>query len=330
MKKIKIIAGVVAIFAALLTQALLTTALAETFPSRPITIIVPFAAGGPIDTTTRIVAEKMRETLGQTVLVENLGGAAGSLAAARLVKAEPDGYTLMTGVWGTHVANAAIYKLAYDVQADFTPIALLSSNPLLIVSSKKTPATNLKELITWLKANPDKATQGTSGVGSVGEIGGVFFENITGTKFRFIPYRGLAPAMTDLIAGNVDLMFDTPATSLPQVKAGTIRAYAVTSKTRIASAPDVPTVDEAGVPNLYISTWTAFFSPKGTPADLVAKLSAATMAALADPTVKKRLADVGQDIYPPAEQTSAYLAKFQDEELKKWTPIIKAAGIKVE
>jgi tripartite-type tricarboxylate transporter receptor subunit TctC len=313
-----------------LSAALSMPARADTFPSRPITIIVPFAAGGPIDTTTRIIVEKMRESLGQPVLVENLSGAAGGLAAARVVKAAPDGYTLMSGIWGTHIANAAIYNLSYDVQADFTPVALLTSNPLLIVSSKKVPANNLKELIAWLKENPDKATQGTSGVGSVGHIAGVFFGKMTGTKFRFIPYRGLAPAMTDLVSGTVDLMFDTPATSLPQVKAGNIRAYAVTSKTRISSAPDVPTVDEAGMPNLYVSTWTAFFAPKGAPSDVVAKLSAAAIAALADKAVQKRLAEVGQDIYPPEQQTAAYLAKFQDEELKKWTPVIKDAGIKVE
>lgn len=312
------------------STALLTAASAEEFPTRPITILVPFAAGGPIDTTTRIVADRMRESLGQTIIIENVGGAAGSLAAARVAKAMPDGYTLMTGIWGTHVANGAIYSLTYDLKADFAPVALLSSNPLLIVSSKKTPANNLQELIAWLKANPDKATQGTSGVGSVGHIGGLFFQKITGTKFQFVPYRGLAPAMQDLMAGNIDLMFDTPATSLPQVKAGNIRAYAVTSMSRIASAPEVPTVDEAGLPNLHISTWTAFFAPKGTPKEVVAKLSAAAMAALKEPNVQKRLAEVGQDIYPPEQQTAEYLAKLQDEEIKKWWPIIKDANIKAQ
>jgi tripartite-type tricarboxylate transporter receptor subunit TctC len=312
------------------TAALLSGASAEEFPSRPITILVPFAAGGPIDTTTRIIADRMRESLGQTIVIENVGGAAGSLAAARVAKAAPDGYTLITGIWGTHVANGAIYRLPYDLQADFAPVALLSSNPLLIVSSKKTPANNLQELVAWLKANPDKATQGTSGVGSVGHIGGVFFQKITGTKFQFVPYRGLAPAMQDLVAGTIDLMFDTPATSLPQVKAGSIRAYAVTSKSRIASAPDIPTVDEAGLPNLHVSTWTAFFAPKGTPKEVVAKLSAAAIAALKEPNVQKRLAEVGQDIYPPEQQTADYLEKFQDEEIKKWWPIIKDANIKIE
>lgn len=326
MTNFKTLFGIVTI----LTTSMLTPALADQFPSRPITILVPFAAGGPIDTTTRIIADKMRESLGQPILIENLGGAAGSLATARAAKAAPDGYTLITGIWGTHVANGAIYKLSHDVQADFAPVALLSSNPLLIVASKKISANNLQELVAWLKANPDKASQGTSGVGSVGHVAGVFFEKVTGTKFQFVPYRGLAPAMTDLMAGNIDLMFDTPATSLPQVKAGNIRAFAVTSKNRITSAPDIPTVDEAGVPNLYVSTWTAFFAPKGTPNEIIEKISAAAIAALADTSVKKRLAEVGQDIYPPDQQSAKYLAKFQDEEIRKWWPIIKDANIKAE
>jgi tripartite-type tricarboxylate transporter receptor subunit TctC len=311
---------------AVLSAALIAPAAAQ-FPERPITVVVPFAVGGPIDTTTRIVADKMKDTLGQPIVVENVGGAAGSIAAGRVAKASPDGYTLMTGIWGTHVANGAIYKLAYDVQKDFEPVALVSSNPLLIVSSKKTPAKDLTELIAWLKANPGKATQGTSGVGSVGHLGGVFFQKMTGTQFGFAPYRGLAPAMQDLIAGNIDLMFDTPATSLPQVGSGTIRAYAVTSKTRIASAPSIPTVDEAGLPGLHVSTWTAFFAPKGTSKELVAKLSAAALAALADPEVQKRLVQVGQDVSPREQQTPEVLAKLQDEEIKRWWPIIKDAKI---
>lgn len=311
---------------AILGAALIAPAAAQ-YPERPITIVVPFAAGGPIDTTTRIVADKMKDTLGQPIVVENVGGAAGSIAAGRVAKANPDGYTLMTGIWGTHVANGAIYKLSYDVQKDFEPVALISSNPLLIVSSKKTPAKDLAELIAWLKANSGKATQGTSGIGSVGHLAGVFFQKMTGTQFSFAPYRGLAPAMQDLIAGNVDLMFDTPATSLPQVGSGTIRAYAVTAKTRIASAPNIPTVDEAGLPGLHVSTWTAFFAPKGTSKEIVARLSGAALAALADPEVQKRLAQVGQDVYPRERQTPESLASLQDEEIKRWWPIIKDAKI---
>lgn len=308
----------------------ITAAWAQQFPNRPITIVVPFAAGGPIDTTTRIVAEKMKDTLGQPIVIENVGGAAGSLAAARVAKAVPDGYTLITGIWGTHVANGAIYQLSYDVKSDFTPIGLMSSNPLLIVSSKQLPANTLHELVSWLKQNPDKASQGTSGVGSVGHVAGAFFHTKTGTKFRFIPYRGLAPAMQDLVAGNVDLMFDTPATSLPHVKSGNIRAYAVTSPQRLEAAPNIPTVDEAGLAGFYISTWTALFAPKGTSKDVVAILNKAVMNALADPAVRKRLAEVGQDVYPVEQQTAEFLAKFQADEIGKWWPIIKGAGIKAD
>jgi tripartite-type tricarboxylate transporter receptor subunit TctC len=305
-------------------------ATAQTYPTRPITIVVPFAAGGPVDTTTRIVTEKMKDSLGQTFIVENVTGAAGSLAASRVAKSAPDGYTLMTGIWGTHVANGAIYRLTYHVQTDFAPVALVSSNPLLIVSSKSTPATNLAELVGWLKSNPDKATQGTSGIGSVGHIGGLFFQKMTGTRYSFVPYRGLAPAIQDLTAGTIDLMFDTPATSLPQVQAGSIRAYAVTSPKRIASAPDIPTVDEAGLKDLYITTWTGFFAPKGTSDEIVEKLGAAARQALADPEVQKRLAAVGQDVYPPDQQSAAALARLQDDDIKKWWPIIKDANIKAE
>lgn len=308
--------------------AAITTAGAQQFPSRPITIVVPFAAGGPIDTTTRIVADKMKDILGQSIVIENVGGAAGSLAAARVAKAAPDGYTLITGIWGTHVANGAIYQLAYDVKGDFTPIGLISSNPLLVVSSKQVPANSLQELISWLKQNPDKASQGTSGVGSVGHIAGAFFHSQTGTKFRFIPYRGLAPAMQDLVAGTIDLMFDTPATSLPHVKSGSIRAYAVTSPQRIKAAPDIPTVDEAGLSGLYISTWTALFAPKGTSKDVVSVLNKALVTALADAGVQRRLAEVGQDVYPAEQQTPEFLTKFQAEEINRWWPIIKGAGIK--
>ena len=304
--------------------------MAQDYPVRPITIVVPFAAGGPIDTTTRIFADKIKDTLGHPIIVENVGGAAGSLSAGRVAKAAPDGYTLMTGIWGTHVANGAIYRLDYDVQKDFVPVSLVSSNPLLIVASKKVPADNLRELIEWLKANPGKANQGTSGIGSVGHVGGVFFQNMTGTKFNFVPYRGLAPAMQDLTAGNIDLMFDTPATSLPQVRSGNIKAFAVTATTRIASAPTIPTVDEAGLPGLHILTWTALFAPKGTNPAIVAKLEAAMKTALADPEVQKRLASVGQDVYPPEMRSASALAKLQKDDIAKWWPIIKDAGIVVK
>jgi tripartite-type tricarboxylate transporter receptor subunit TctC len=322
---------IAAMLATLAGSAVLTgSATAQTFPSKPITIVVPFAAGGPVDTTTRIMAERMKSSLGQSIVVENVTGAAGSIAAGRVARAAPDGYTLATGIWGTHVANGAIYSLQYDVQKDFEPVALLCVNPLLIVAKKDMPAKNLTELVGWLKANPDKASQGTSGVGSVGHIAGAFFQSVTGTRFAFVPYRGLGPAMQDLLAGTIDLMFDTPTTSLPHVKSGGLRAYAVTAKTRLPAAPDIPTVDEAGLPGMYASTWTAFFAPKGTPKEAVDKLNAAAKEALADPAVRKRLAEIGQEIYPVEQQSPEALAAFQQAEIAKWWPIIKAANIKGE
>lgn len=303
---------------------------AQTFPSKPITIVVPFAAGGPIDTTTRTIAEHMRSSLGQTIVIENVTGAAGGIAAGRVARAKPDGYTLVTGIWGTHVANGAIYKLQYDVQKDFEPVGLLTSNPLLIVSKKDMPAANLTELVAWLKANPGKASQGTSGVGSVGHLVGVLFQSVTKTEFQFVPYRGLGPAMTDMLAGHIELMFDTPATSLPHVQTGNVKAFAVTAPQRIPSAPDVPTVDEAGIPGLHASTWTAFFAPKGTPKEVVTRLNAAVVEALADPEVRKRLQKIGQEIYPREQQSPEALAALQAADIKKWWPIIEAANIKAE
>ena len=304
-----------------------TSLRAEIWPVKPITIVVPFPAGGPIDATTRIVAHGLTAKLGQTVVVENVGGAAGSIAAGKVANASPDGYTLATGVFGTHVANAAVYKLSYDVQKDFEPVALISSNPILIVARSAVPADNLKELIAWLKANPGKATQGTSGVGSVGHLAGAMFQKETGTQYLFVPYRGLAPAMQGLMAGAVDLMFDTPATSLPQLKSGRIKAYAVMAKDRLEAAPEIPTVDELGFPGLHILTWTGFFAPRGTPQDVVKRLNAAVVEVLADPAAQKKLAEVGQTIYPPNQQSPEALAALQAADIKTWWPIIKAASI---
>jgi len=302
---------------------------AQGYPDRPITLVVPFAAGGSIDTTTRIIAENMRVTLGQPIIIENIGGAAGVIASTRVAKARPDGYTIMTGIWSTHVANGALYK-QYDVQKDFEPVALMTSNPFLILSRNGLPADNLNGLIAWLKANPDKASQGTSGVGSANHLGGLYFQKATGTSFQFIPYRGLAPAMQDLVGGRIDIMFDSPSTSLPQVEGKTIKAYAVTAKKRLPAAPDIPTVDEAGLPGFYVSTWTALFAPKGTPQAIVKRLNDAAMAALADANVEARLAQVGQAIYPRDQQSPKALADLQAADIEKWWPIIKAANIKMQ
>jgi tripartite-type tricarboxylate transporter receptor subunit TctC len=303
---------------------------AQVFPSRPITMIVPFPAGGSVDAVGRIVAEGMRGSLGQAVVVENVAGAAGSIGVGRVARAAADGYTLSMGQWGTHVANGAIYALPYDVLRDFEPLALLASNPYLVLTKKALPANDLNGLIAWLKANPDKALLGTPGVGSAAHIGGMFFQNAIGTRFQFVPYRGGAPAMQDLLAGEIDLMFDSPANSLSQVRAGSLKAHAVTAERRLAAAPDIPTADEAGLPKFYFSSWTALWAPKGTPKEVIARLNAAAMDALADPVVRRRLADLGQDISPRAQQTPEALAALQKSEIEKWWPIIKAAGIKGE
>jgi tripartite-type tricarboxylate transporter receptor subunit TctC len=310
--------------------ALSGIARAQAYPTRPVTLVAPFPAGGPVDTIARILGEHMQRSLGQPFIIEDVAGAAGSVGVGRVARAAPDGYTLSVGQWSTHVANAAIYKLSYDTLADFQPIALLSNNPALIVGRKDLPANNLKELIAWLKANQATATQGTQGVGGIGHIAGISFQKMTGTKYEFIPYRGGTPMMQALLAGQVDMLIDTPTTSLPQIRAGTIKGFAVMSKTRLAAMPDLPTVDEAGMPGLYLLQWNAVWAPKGTPGDIVTKLNSAIVTAMADPTVRRKLADLGQEFYPPEMQTPEALGVFQKAELEKWGPIIRAADIKVE
>jgi tripartite-type tricarboxylate transporter receptor subunit TctC len=304
---------------------------AQAYPSRAITMIVPFGAGGPADTIGRIVAEGMREPLGQPVIVENVAGASGTIGLGRVVGAPADGYTLVLGNWATHVLNGAMFTLRYDLRADFEAVALVSSDPLLIVARKSMPANDLREFIAWLKANPDQATQGTTGAGGISTVGGLFFRRATGAQFRFVPYRGgLGPAMQDLIAGQIDFMIDTAANSLPQVRAGTIKAYALTAKTRFAAAPDIPTVDEAGLSGLYALNWQAVFVPRGTPRYVVTKLNSAVVTALADAAVRRRLADIGQEIFPREQQTPDALAAYQKAEIEKWWPIVKEANTKAE
>src|SRR5215510_7505525 len=267
-----------------------STAMAQPYPSRPITMVVPFAAGGPTDTVARIVADHMRVSLGQSIIIENVVGASGTVGTGRVARASPDGHTVVVGFWGTHVLNGALFTLQYDVLKDFAPVALLATNPQLIVGRTTLPPTNLNELIAWLRANPSKASQGTAGIGSPAHVGGIFFQSMTDTRFQFVPYsRGAAPAMQDLIAGQIDLMFDQALNSLPHVRNGTIKAYAVTASARLPSAPEIPTVDEAGVPGLHISVWSGMWAPKGTPKPMMMKLNGAVANALADPNVKGRL-----------------------------------------
>ena len=319
------------IVAALVGAAFLGTthgAPAQSFPTRPVTLIVPYAAGGPTDTIARIVGDRMAQALGQPVVIENVAGAAGTIAAARVARAAPDGYTMFIATWSSHVVSPVIYQLAYDVFRDFAPVVWLTQTPLMLVSKKDLPAHNLKELAAWLKANPNPALLGNAG--GTDQVAGYLLQLKTGAKIQLVPYRGLAPAMQDLVAGRIDLLFDQPSDALPQLKSGAIKAYAVTADMRAAVAPDVPTVDEAGLPGLHIAPWHSLWLPKGTPEAVIARLNGAAMDALADAAVRQRLSAIGQEVVPLNEQTPAALAAHYKAETDTWWPIIKAAGLKAE
>ena len=311
------------------TVALMRAAVGSEFPSRPITVIVPVSAGGPTDVIARTLAERMRVSLGQSVVVENVTGGAGNIGIARLARSAPDGYTIGMGLTSTHVFNPAIYSLPFDVVKDFEPIALVATNPQFIVSKRDVPANDLRELIAWLKNRSGQATMATIGPGSPAHIAAILFQQITGTQLQFVPYRGGAPGMQDLLAGQIDLMIPQPALALPHFRAGKIRVYAVTAKERIASAPDVPSVDEAGAPGLHIAIWHALWAPKGMPQDIVAKLNTAVVEALADPAVRQHFADMGQDIPGREQQSPSALREFQKSEIERWWPILKAANLKI-
>ena len=305
-------------------------ATAQPWPMRPITIIVPFAAGGPTDTIGRIMAERMSRTIGQTIIVENTAGAGGTIAVSRVVRALPDGYTVFIGHNGPMVLAPAMQEVQFDVLADLDPVGMVASNPQIIVSHPSVPAKNLKELIAWAKANGDKVSAGTGGPGTPSHVSVVYFANTIGAPVQPIHYKGSGPAMQDMVAGHIQLGFEQALSALPQVRANKMRAYAVTSKTRLASAPDIPTTDEAGLPGFYMSIWHALWVPKGTPRSIVERLNAAMREALADPAVRKRLEDLGQEIPAPEQQSPEALRAFHKAEAEKWWPVIKAANIKAQ
>src|SRR5438445_10258386 len=304
--------------------------MAQAYPSKPINLIVPFAAGGPTDLMARIFGERMGKELGQQFIIENVTGAAGSIAVGKAARAAPDGYTIQIGHVGTNVANGTIYKnLTYDLLTDLMPIARLPQNPMLVVSSNQVEAKNLKELVAWLKANPDKIPGGTAGIGSASHLGALAFFAATNTSFQLIPYRGTGPAMQDLVANQIQIMIDQSSNSLPQVRAGKIKAYGVTAKARSPAAPDVPTAAEAGYP-IEVSIWHGLWAPKGTPAEVIAKLNAAAVTTMQDPDIRKRLEDLGQDLPTMPEMAPAAFAAFQQAEYARWKAILDAAKVKIE
>lgn len=306
------------------------SAAAQPFPSRPVTLVVPLGVGGSTDVIGRIVAEGLRSALGQPVVVENTTGAGGTIGMARVARAAGDGYTIGIGQWGTNVATGAVYPLTFDLLNDFEPIALIATQPFLVVGKKGTPARDLKEFIAYLKAHEGKVSQGNSGVGTPSHIAGLLFQKAIGAHFAMVPYRGAGQSLQDLVAGNLDILLDTPALSLPQVRAGAIKAYAVTAKTRLATAPEIPTAEEAGLPGFHFSFWHALWAPKGTPRGIIASLNAAVVKTLADPVTRAKLLDLSQDIFSREQQTPEALRVFQKAEIEKWWPIIKATGIRAE
>ena len=316
--------------AAIFALALAATAAAQPYPSRVITIVVPLPAGGATDTLTRTIADHMRTTLGQPIVIENVPGAGGTLGIARVVRAAPDGYTLGVGNWAAYVAASATYPVRYDVLNDLEGVAKLADTPLWMVARKSLPVQSLKGLIGWLRDNPDKASAGIIGFGSGGHICGLSFQSATGTRYQFVPYKGGVLAMQDLVAGHIDLMCDMAANSLPQARAGTIKPIAVMSNARWFAAPDVPTAQESGMPGLALSLWHGMSAPKSTPGEIIARLNGAVVKALADPAVQQRYADQGQEIPPPEQQSPEGFRAFHRAEIEKWWPIIKAANVKNE
>ncbi|QOZ25873.1 tripartite tricarboxylate transporter substrate binding protein BugD [Bradyrhizobium sp. CCBAU 51753] len=318
------------VLAVLAMLAFTGAGLAQSYPTHPITVIVPFSAGGPSDAMARVLGERMKQSLGEVLLIENVTGAGGSIGVGRAVRSAPDGYTVSFGHLGTHVANGAIYKLGYDLVTDLEPVVLLPSNPMIIVSKNAVPAKSLKELLEWLKSRPQPPTAGTAGAGSGSHIAGLYFENVSGIKLQYVPYRGTGPALNDLVAGQIDIIVDQTSNSINQVRAGNIRAYAVTDSKRVENAKDVPTVDEAGLPGFHMTLWSGLWVPKGTPKEIIAKLNAAAVEALNDPAVQKQLENLGLQMPPKDQLTPEALGSWQKAEIAKWWPMIKAANVKVD
>ena len=312
------------------TFACIVGALAQDYPSHPITMVVPFPAGGPTDTLGRILSERMRVTLGQPIVIENVTGAGSTIGVAHAAQAAPDGYTLSLGNWTSFVGSGALYRTSYDLLKDFEPVSLLTFAPMLIVGKNALPVNDAKALIAWLKANPDTASAATVGAGSAAHVCGLYFQDRTNTRFQFVPYRGGAPAMQDLVGGQIDLMCAEASQTLTYLRSGRMKAFAVMAKTRWPALPDVPTTDEIGAPGMYISFWHGLWVQKGTPKQVIAKLNNAVVETLADQAVRQRLTDLGQIIATANQQTPSALGAYHRAEIEKWWPIIKAANIKVE
>jgi tripartite-type tricarboxylate transporter receptor subunit TctC len=304
---------------------------AQNYPTRPVTMIVPFAPGGLTDAIARVLVEGMREPLGQNVIIENVGGASGTIGSARVARSPPDGYTLMLGIWNTQVANGAIFqKLDYDLVKDFAPISLVGDAPLVYLARKDMPANNLKEFVAWLKENPNKATTGTAGSGAPSTLLHTLFKQQTQTEFEIIGYRGAGLIPQDLLSGQIDMAILNTATALPHVRAGALKAYAVTSPNRITLAPDIPTMAEAGYPGLEFSIWAGVYAPKGTPKEIIEKVNQAVVVALENPQIRERLVNQGVEIFPRDKQNPESLAAYQKADIEKWWPIIREAGVKVQ
>jgi tripartite-type tricarboxylate transporter receptor subunit TctC len=316
--------------AGVVVMASTAIAAAQSYPSHPITVIVPFAAGGPTDVLARVLAQRMSVTLGQSIIVEDLSGASGSLAVGRVARAAPDGYTLSIGNISTHVFNGAIYSLQYDLLKDFEPIAMVASNPQVLLGKRDIAANTLHELIAWMKARTDPVLIGTTGNGTSVHISGVYLKESLGVPATMVSYRGAAPALQALMAGQIDILFDQLSSALPQVRAKTVKAYAITAKHPSEAAPDIPTMDAAGLPDFTMAVWHGLWVPKATSADVIAKLNAAVVDALADPSVRARLTEIGQEIPPLDQQSPQALGALQKAEIEKWWPLIKAANIKAE